>query len=169
MNRRSTTPDDTVQFAGLTTHNNVTLSDTSLATEIVTDGGEIDDRTQHITDDDIEHGTDGGAIQDINKVREALETFQRSAEETWSEHMDGIEQGHYWLVEEADGVIVLAAEDALYREYLSPTGHDTTDYHNAVTGVMHSVPKRLTEYIWGYSYPLVIAKPDEEDVTWDNR
>ena len=27
MTRRSTTPDDTVQFAGLTTHNNVTLSD----------------------------------------------------------------------------------------------------------------------------------------------
>ena len=45
------------------------MPDTSLATEIVTDGGEIDDRTQHITDDDIEHGTDGEAIQDINKVR----------------------------------------------------------------------------------------------------
>ena len=132
-------------------------------TEIRTDGGEIDDRTQHITDDDIEHGTDGEAIQDINKVREALETFQRSAEETWSEHMDGIEQSHYWLVEETDDVIVLGADDALYKEYLSPTGHDTTDYHYAVSGVMHSVAKRLTDYNWGYSYPLVIAKPDDFD------
>jgi len=40
MNRRSSTPDD--------------MPDTSLATEIVTDGSEIDDRTQHITDDDAE-------------------------------------------------------------------------------------------------------------------
>ena len=161
MNRRSTTPDDTVQFAGLTTHNNVTLSDTSLATEIRTDGGEIDE-PQHITDDDIEHGTDGGAIQDINKVREALETFQRSAEETWSEHMDVIEQGQYWLVEETDDVIVLAAGDPRYKEYLSPTGHDTTDFHAAVSGVMHSVAKRLTAYKWHYDYPLVIAKPDDQ-------
>jgi len=151
MNRRSSTPDD--------------MPDTSLATEIVTDGGEIDDRTQHITDDDIEHGTDGEAIQDINNVREALETFQRSAEETWSEHMDVIEHGQYWLVEETDDVIVLAADDPRYKEYLSPTGHDTADYHDAVIGVMHSVAKRLTDYNWGYSYPLVIAKPDEEDVT----
>ena len=141
------------------------MPDTSLATEIVTDGGEIDDRTQHITDDDIEHGTDGKAIQDINKVREALETFQRSAEETWSEHMDVIEQGQYWLVEETDDVIVLAADGPRYNEYLSPTGHDTADYHDAVIGVMHSVAKRLTDYNWGYSSPLVIAKPDEEDVT----
>ena len=135
----------------------------SETTEIRTDGGEIDDRTQHITDDDIEHGTDGGAIQDINKVREALETFQRSAEETWSEHMDGIEQGHYWLVEETDDVIVLAADDVRYNEYLSPTGHDTAYYHYAVSGVMHSIAKRLTDYDWGYSYPLVIAKPDDFD------
>ena len=135
----------------------------SETTEIRTDGGEIDDRTQHITDDDIEHGTDGGAIQDINKVREALETFQRSAEETWSEHMDGIEQGYYWIVEETDDVIVLAADDVLYNEYLSPTGHDTTDYHHAVSGVMHSIAKRLTDYNWGYSYPVVIAKPDDFD------
>ena len=39
MNRQSSTPDN--------------MPDTSLATEIVTDGGEIDDRTQHITDDDV--------------------------------------------------------------------------------------------------------------------
>ena len=135
----------------------------SETTEIRTDGGEIDDRTQHITDDDIEHGTDGGAIQDINKVREALETFQRSAEETWSEHMDGIEQGHYWLVEETDDVIVLAADDVRYNEYLSSTGHDTAYYHYAVIGVMHSIARRLTDYDWGYSYPLVIAKPDDFD------
>ena len=135
----------------------------SETTEIRTDGGEIDDRTQHITDDDIEHGTDGGAIQDINKVREALETFQRSAEETWSEHMDGIEQGHYWLVEETDDVIVLAADGPRYKEYLSPTGHDTAGYHYALIGVMHSVARRLTDYDWGYSYPLVIAKPDDFD------
>ena len=44
--------------------------------EIRTDGGEIDDRTQHITDDDIEHGTDGEAIQDINKVREARQKLK---------------------------------------------------------------------------------------------
>ena len=135
----------------------------SETTEIRTDGGEIDDRTQHITNDDIEHGTDGGAIRDINKVREALETFQRSAEETWSEHMYGIEQGHYRLVEETDDVIVLATDDARYKEYLSPTGHDTTDYHHAVRGVMHSIAKRLTDYNWGYSYPVVIAKPDDFD------
>ena len=135
--------------------------DTTMNPEIRTDGGEIDGRTQHITDDDIEHGTDGEAIQNINKVREALETFQRSAEETWSEHMDGIEHGHYWLVEETDDVIVLATGDARYKEYLSPTGHDTTDYHDAVRGVMHSIAKRLTGYDWGYSYPLVIAKPDD--------
>ena len=130
--------------------------------EIRTDGGEIDDRTQHITDDDIEHGTDGGAIQDINKVREALETFQQSAEDTWSEHMDGIEQGHYRIVEETDDVIVLAADDELYKHYLTPTGHDTTDFHAAVSGVMHSVAKRLTAYKWHYDYPLVIAKPDDQ-------
>jgi len=96
-------------------------------------------------------------------VREALETFQRSAEETWSEHMDGIEQGHYWLVEETDDVVVLAADDARYKVYLSPTGHDTMDYHHAVSGVMHSVAKRLTGYNWGDSGPLVIAKPDDFD------
>ena len=66
-------------------------------------------------------------------------------------------------------MIVLATDDARYNEYLSPTGHDTTDYHHAVSGVMHSVAMRLTDYNWGYGYPLVIAKPDEEDVTWDNR
>ena len=48
----------------------------SETTEIRTDGGEIDDRTQHITDDDIEHGTDGKAIQDINKVREARQKLK---------------------------------------------------------------------------------------------
>ena len=70
--------------------------------------------------------------------------------------------------EDVVDVIVLAADDALYKHYLSPTGHDTTDYHYAVSGVMHSVAKRLTAYNWGYSYPLVIAKPDDqpkEDVT----
>ena len=124
---------------------------------------EIDDRTQHITDDDIKHGTDGGAIQDINKIREALETFQQSAEETWSEHMEGIEQGHYRIVEETDDVIVLAADDELYKHYLTPTDrHDTTDFHAAVSGVMHSVAKRLTAYKWHYDYPLVIAKPDDQ-------
>ena len=45
----------------------------------------------------------------------------------------------------------------------SPTGHDTAYYHYAVSGVMHSVAKRLTDYIWGYSHPLVIAKPDDFD------
>lgn len=121
----------------------------------------ISELTAHITDDDIEHGIDGKNLDDVEKVREALAAFQKSASESWGVHMDGIKNGHYWLVKETDDMIILAAEDVPHENYLSPTGHDSEEMQHAVSGVMHTLAKRHSDYGWGYSYPLVIAKPDD--------
>ncbi|MDS0280028.1 hypothetical protein NDI85_19775 [Halomicroarcula sp. S1AR25-4] len=119
--------------------------------------------TTHISDADIEQAIDGEVIDDATEVRDALATFQRSAAETWAEHMDGIEDGHYTVVKETRDVVVLAVDGPRYSEYLAPTDHDTDELVSAVSATMHVVARRLTDWSWSVTSPLVIRKPQTFD------
>jgi uncharacterized protein YoaH (UPF0181 family) len=136
--------------------------------EIVTDGG----AESPITDADIE-----AAIQShddpghpdaltVGDVRALLDALQRDVEQTWGEWMDLVERDVAQVIADTGDAVVLATgERKLYDEILGadrterPVAYDaiTADVVNAA---IHNAAERLTDRNWGYSYPMVITKPD---------
>lgn len=137
--------------------------------EIVTDGGE--DATDYAADETIETAINQHDDPDhedattVEEVRELLATLQYGvAEENWDLYMDHIEDGSIEVVADCGDVLVLSTgEHRMFTDEIEAI-HDVDDTTmDVVSGVLHDVAKRLTNYNWGYSYPLVIKKPEGED------
>lgn len=123
--------------------------------------------TDYIADSTIESAIkqhDDPAHEDattVSEVRELLETLQYGiAEENWSLYMDHIEDGSIEIIADDDDVIVLSTgEHTMFEDEIRAV-HDVDDTTmDVISGVLHDVAKRRTDYNWGYSYPLVVRKP----------
>lgn len=160
---------------GVAVHAGMVHSDDDASEQqVVTDGGE--GVTHHVTDDDIE-----AAIRDlddpdhpdalsVDDVRELLALIQRDVTEGWDSYMDQLEDGTLEVVVDHDDVIVVSAgEHKLFDEILSRVASELTDVEyddvaaDVVNAAIHNVADRLTDYNWGYSYPLILRKPADAE------
>jgi len=129
--------------------------------------------TTYITDAQIEQAIasqdgplDHPRTASVDEVREALEWVQRGVLEDWSGWCHGIENGEHEVIAETDAVIVFATGETcvptrdLTQHYDGELGERVPDIVNALH---HDVARGLSDYDWGYVYPLVVAKPDSFD------
>lgn len=105
--------------------------------------------------DDPEH-EEALTVQD---ARRFLEQIQQSLEEYWSDHLDGIDEGHLEIVHEDRDVIVLADNTGYgWNEELDAAGVEDDIHRTILRTIHHSAARELTDYSWSTSNPFVFVK-----------
>ncbi len=139
--------------------------------EIVTDGGE--DVTDHVEDETVEKAIedhigpmDHELTPSVETVREAVAWVQTGIEEVWSDWLSNVEHNESDVVYEDSDVIVFATgEHNVPRRDLRNhyEGELPERVPDVVSAIHHDIARELTDYDWGYEYPLVVRKPESFD------
>lgn len=112
--------------------------------------------------DDREHED----VTTVDDVRDALEWLQESHEEVWNEMVWNIKEGEMRPIHDSDGVIVLStgSEDVVCRDLREFYEVDLDDQAlDVISVVVHELARDLTDWDWGYEYPLVLEKPHDPE------
>jgi hypothetical protein len=139
----------------------IATDDEDSESEIVTDGGHDD--SAHMTDDDLADAIDHrGAPVTVAELRDIIGEIQRDIEAWWDEHMDTLEDGNLTVVHEDNDVIVFADHTGhFWTEQLDAVEIDDPETRGAVINAQHNAAKRLCDWSWSTSTPVVVAKPSD--------
>lgn len=134
--------------------------------EVVADGGD-DGATEHVADRDIQQAIEQHDDPEhpdactIPEVRETLAAVNADVVDWWSEALDTVDEGGYEIVHEDRKHVVLADHTGhMWTEHLDALDIEDGILRHIVKQVHHSTARRLCDYDWSTSDPVVVRKPE---------
>jgi hypothetical protein len=95
-------------------------------------------------------------------VRMALGRINDDIISFWDQHEDAIDDGALEVVHEAHDIVVLADHEGhFWSEEFRLDGLDDEPLQRIITTVHHKIARRLCDYSWSVSSPVVVLKPDQ--------
>lgn len=99
----------------------------------------------------------------VSEARDALVWLQESFEDIWKDWVNNLERGELELVHEDRDVIVFSTgeENVVKRELYHHYDGDLDDIGRDIVYNVHiTLAREITNYDWGYEYPVVVGKTD---------